>query len=246
MITVIPLTGMGEVVPGSDLADLCVQAVNRAGLELMAGDVVVVAQKVVSKAENQVRSLDDFTPSDRAHEIGARLDRDPRLVEAVLQQSVRVVREERVLIVETHHGYICANAGIDQSNVAGEGMVTLLPEDCDRSAAELRRGLEQRTGVAPAVLISDTFGRPWREGVTDVALGVAGMAPLTDYRGTTDDFGHELQATVVATADQLAAAAELAMGKTGRTPMVLIRGCEVSGTGTGRDLLRPAATDLFR
>jgi coenzyme F420-0:L-glutamate ligase/coenzyme F420-1:gamma-L-glutamate ligase len=237
-----PVEGLPEVRPGDDLASLIAE---RASLQ--DGDVVVVAQKVVSKAEGQVRDLADVTPSQKALEYGPRLDRDPRLVQVILDESVRVVRDERVLITETSHGFVCANSGVDQSNTGGGEMVVLLPRDPDASAARMRAALTRLTGRDVGVLVADTFGRPWRTGIVNVALGVAGLAPLVDHRGRPDDDGREMHATVIAVADELASAAELVMGKTSRVPAVVVRGWHVDALqGTGRDLLRPPELDLFR
>ena len=241
-ITVLAADGMPEVEQGADLP-----AMIAASAELRDGDVVVVAQKVVSKAEGRVRRLSDVEPGPQAQRIAEQLDRDPRLVQVVLDESVRVVRERGALIVETRHGFVCANAGVDQSNVPGTDCVTLLPEDCDRSAAGIREGLRALTGKEVAVIVADTFGRAWRTGIVNVALGVAGMAALVDHRGRPDDYGREMHATVLAVADELAAAAELTMGKTRRVPVALIRGYVDEGPpGSGRDLLRDAEHDLFR
>jgi coenzyme F420-0:L-glutamate ligase/coenzyme F420-1:gamma-L-glutamate ligase len=171
---------------------------------------------------------------------------DPRLVQVVLDESVRVVRSERVLITETRQGYVCANGGVDHSNIPGSDVVTLLPDDPDVSAARLRDRLRETAGVVVGVIVSDTFGRPWRLGIANVALGLAGLPALLDLRGSLDDAGRELRATVLAVADEIAAAAGLVMGKTLRTPVVVVRGLELDGSGSGRDLLRPAADDLFR
>lgn len=238
MIQLLPVAGLPEVRPGDDLAALIAGA-----SDVRAGDVVVVAQKVVSKAEGRLRDLTEVSPSARAADLGRRLGTDPRLVQVVLDESVRVVREERALIVETRHGYVCANAGVDHSNIEAEETVALLPVDPDRSAAELR----ERLGPGVGVIVSDTFGRPWRLGIVNVALGVAGLAAVHDLRGTPDDFGRDLRATVVAIADELAAAAGLVMRKTARVPVVIVRGWRSDvPAGTGRDLIRPPAEDLFR
>jgi coenzyme F420-0:L-glutamate ligase/coenzyme F420-1:gamma-L-glutamate ligase len=235
--------GLPEIRTGDDLA-----ARLAAAAQLVDGDVLVVAQKIVSKVEGRRRSLGDVVVGADAARLAAGLDADPRFVQLVLDEAVRIVRSERVLIVETRQGYICANAGVDHSNVAGdEGDVLLLPEDCDRSAAELREGLRARTGKDVAVIVADTFGRPWRTGIVNVALGVAGLAPLIDYRGRPDDQGRTLRATVIAVADELAAAAELVMGKVNRVPVAIVRGWRDPGpAGVGRDLIRPAEHDLFR
>jgi coenzyme F420-0:L-glutamate ligase/coenzyme F420-1:gamma-L-glutamate ligase len=214
----------------------------------MAGDVVVVAQKVVSKAEGRVRKLAEVTASEEAIRLAPHLVAapDPRFVQVVLDESVRVLRTERVLITQTRHGYVCANSGVDHSNIPGSDVVTLLPVDPDASAERLRTRLREVTGADVGVIVSDTFGRPWRLGIVNVALGVAGMPAVIDFRGRIDDSGKELHATVVAVADEVAAAAGLVMGKTWRTPVVVVRGLELQGNGRGRDLIRPAAEDLFR
>src|SRR5438132_6078188 len=215
---------------------------------LQAGDVVVVAQKVVSKAEGRLVELSHVKAGDEAVRISARLiaKPDPRMVQVVLDESVRVLRSDRVLITETRHGYICANAGVDHSNVGGRDTLTLLPVDPDASAERLRARLGVLTGAEVGVIVSDTFGRPWRLGIVNVALGVAGLPAMLDLRGTLDDDGSPLHATVLAVADELAAGAGLAMGKTDRTPVVLARGLRLEGHGTGRELIRPPAEDLFR
>jgi coenzyme F420-0:L-glutamate ligase / coenzyme F420-1:gamma-L-glutamate ligase len=237
-----PVEGMPEVQPGDDLGALIVEHARP-----RAGDILVVAQKVVSKAEGRLRRLSEIEPTAEAEALAREIEHDPRLVQAILDESVRIVRKERILIVETRHGFVCANAGIDHSNVPGEDMVSLLPEDSDRSAAGLRERVRELAGVEVAVIVSDTFGRAWRIGIENVALGVAGMPVFADYRGQLDDHGKELQVTVVAVADELSAAAELVMGKTARVPVVLIRGYTPEGRpGTGRDLVRPADLDLFR
>ncbi len=242
-LSLLPVEGLPEVGPGDDLAGLFADR-----FSFQPGDVLVVAQKIVSKAEGRIRRLAGVTPGAQARDLARRLDADPRFVQAILDESVRIVRSERVLIVETRQGYVCANAGIDHSNVTGdEGEVLLLPEECDRSAACVREGLAARGAPGVGVIVADTFGRPWRTGIVNVALGVAGLAPLIDYRGQPDDHGRVLQATVVAVADELAAAAELVMGKVSRVPAVVVRGWSTSARpGTGRDLIRPAAQDLFR
>jgi coenzyme F420-0:L-glutamate ligase/coenzyme F420-1:gamma-L-glutamate ligase len=210
--------------------------------------VLVVAQKVVSKAEGRLRDLRSVRPSRRALDYAERLQDDPRVVQLVLDESVRVVRDERVLIVETRHGFVCANAGIDHSNVEADDTVVLLPEDPDASAGRLRAQLRDRAGRDVGVIVSDTFGRPWRMGIANVALGVAGVSAVIDHRGRLDDFGRALTATVIAVADEMAATAELVMGKTGRVPAVVLRGWAAAEAtpGSGRDLIRPSDLDLFR
>jgi len=244
-IRLVPLAGLPEVAPGDDLAGLLAEAATRAGVRL-AGGVLVVAQKVVSKAEGRLVPLVEVAPSDAAREIAARGDKDPRQVELVLREAVRIVRRsDRVLICETRHGFVCANAGVDVSNAPGADVAVLLPEDPDASARRLRDAL--RTDGAPlGVIVSDTFGRPWREGLVDVALGSAGLAPLDDQRGERDRTGRELLVTTMATVDQLAAAAGLLMEKAVGVPAVWIEGVAPEGDGAVRDLLRDPETDLFR
>ncbi len=246
-IRIIPVSGIPEVRPGDHLPDLIQAAMVRSGLETEDGDLLVVAQKVISKSEGRLVPLADVEPSARAVEWANEHGRDARLIELVLRESRRVIRMERGLIVaETSTGFVCANAGIDTSNVPA-GCALLLPEDPDRSAECLRSALRARLGTDLGVIISDTFGRPWREGLVNVALGVAGFSPLTDYRGSSDAFGKRLKMTVIATADELASAAELVMGKTSRVPVVLIRGFEHrAAAGSGKELLRDADRDLFR
>jgi coenzyme F420-0:L-glutamate ligase/coenzyme F420-1:gamma-L-glutamate ligase len=242
-ITLIAVEGLPEVRPGDDLAALISQHA-----ELQARDVLVVAQKVVSKTEGRLVDMSTVTPSAEAVRIAPHLVArpDPRMVQVVLDESVRVLREERTLITETRHGYVAANAGVDHSNVGGHDRLALLPVDPDASAEHLRTRLRELTGLEVGVVISDTFGRPWRLGIVNVALGVAGMPSLFDLRGTPDDDGEELHATVLAVADEVAAAAGLVMGKTNRTPAVIVRGLVLTGNGSGRDLIRPAGEDLFR
>ena len=236
--------GLPEIHPGDDLAALIVQHSGRLG----SGDVVVVAQKVVSKAEGRIRTLSEVTPSERATALALKLDADPRMVHVILDETTRVVRDDRVLIVETRQGFVCANAGVDRSNVDGTDDVCLLPVDCDASAQALHERIESLTGARVGVIVSDTFGRAWRMGLVNVALGVAGMPAMLDYRGRPDDFGMPLQATVVAIADELAAAAELLMGKTRRVPVVVVHGLDdlAGAPGTGQELVRPSELDLFR
>ncbi len=244
---ILAVPGIAEVVPGADLGALIVDAVKRAALRVGEGDVFIVAQKIVSKAEGRVVRLDSVQPSELAVRWAAQHQKDPRMVEVALRETRRIVRMDRgVLISETRDGFICANAGVDASNVP-PGTVALLPECPDESAKRLQAQLVKRFGVPLAVIISDTFGRPWREGLVNVALGVAGLAPLLDYRGQADASGRTLQASVIAVADELAAAAELVMGKTSRVPVAIIQGFKSTGAaGSGRDLLRPADQDLFR
>jgi coenzyme F420-0:L-glutamate ligase/coenzyme F420-1:gamma-L-glutamate ligase len=242
LIELHPVTGLPEVEPGDDLAALIA-----ARADLHEGDILVVAQKVVSKAEGRLRDMRQITPSEQALDIARRNGSDPRQVQAVLEESVRLVRTERVIIAETRHGFVCANAGVDHSNVPGGEILCLLPVDPDASASALRDRLRELTKRSVAVIVSDTFGRPWRVGIVNVALGVAGMPAMIDYRGKDDDFGRAMVGTVVAVADELAAAAELAMGKTDRVPAVVIRGYHPAGDpGVARQLVRPPEEDMFR
>ncbi len=243
-VEVLAIEGLPEVHPGDDLAELI-----SARAELRDGDVVVIAQKVVSKAEGRVRRLRDVTAGDEAKQIAPRLIAapDPRAVQVVLDESVRVVRSERILITESKHGFVSANAGVDHSNVPGDDSLTLLPDDPDASAVRLRDRLAELSGVQVGVIISDTFGRPWRVGIVNVALGIASAPSVVDLRGGLDDTGKPLHATVLAVADDIAAAAGLVMGKTWRTPAVVVRGLEPGDRdGSGRDLIRPPDEDLFR
>jgi coenzyme F420-0:L-glutamate ligase/coenzyme F420-1:gamma-L-glutamate ligase len=246
-VSIYPVPGLPEVSRGAPLDRLIVDGLTRLGLSLEAGDVVVVTQKIVSKAEGRVRSLGEVQPSARATEIGQRIGFDPRHVEVILGESVRIVREApRVLITETPQGFVCANAGVDRSNTGGHDLLVLLPEHPDESAGRLRQGLKEITGAAAGVVISDSFGRPWREGQVNVAIGAAGVVALRDYRGDQDPAGYQLQGTELGVVDELASAAELVMGKLDRVPVALIRGAQVAGEGTVRSLLRNPATDLFR
>lgn len=234
--------------PGADLAALLAAAAPK---DLADGDVLVVAHKVVSKAEGAVRRLAEIEPGDRARELADSHDKDPRLVQAVLDQSAELLRASRgVLICVTHHGFVCANAGVDRSNAEGPDEIVLLPADPDASARALRSGLAHRLGVRPAVVIADSFGRAWRIGQTDVAIGVAGLTPLDDWRGRADATGRELAATEIAVADSAAAAADLARAKDSGQPAVLIRGLDrfvTAADGPGAAALRrPPESDLFR
>ncbi len=241
------VTGIPEVRPGDDLSRLIVESANRQSTPLRGGDLIVVGQKVISKAEGRLVRLADVHPSPAATTMAAQLGRDPRLVEVILRESRRIVRMDRgVLIAETHHGWVCANAGVDQSNVERD-WVALLPEDPDRSARRLREDIREQTAADVGVIIADTFGRPWREGLTNVAIGVSGVAPLRSYLGLKDEAGRELQATILAVADEIAGAAELVMGKLDRVPVAVVRGLTVAPSEEGSKLLlRDPARDLFR
>ncbi len=243
-LRVFPLEGIPEIEAGDDLGALLAAAADQAG-GLEDGDVVVVAQKVVSKAEGRLVDLADVEPSQRALELAG--DGDPRQVEVVLRETTRLVRSRPPLLIsETSHGFVCASAGVDASNAKGAGTVVLLPLDPDASADRLRAYLRECTGRTVAVIVSDSFGRPWRQGTIDVALGVAGLTPLRDLRGSRDSAGYELQSTQIAVADELASAAELVFGKTRGIPAAVVRGYDGAGEGTGRELLMPAERDLFR
>ena len=242
------IEGMPEVRAGDDLAALIVEAAKRQKLAIQDGDILVVTQKVVSKAEGRVVRLSAVEPSPLALRWAEAYGRDPRHVEVILRESRRIIRMERGIIVsETRHGFKCANAGVDASNLPEEGTVSLLPEDPDASAERIRSGVRARLGAEVAVVVSDTFGRPWREGATNVAVGVAGLNPLKDYRGGTDPYGRPLRTTVIAVADELAAAAELATNKVTRVPVALIRGYDYQQTeqAGARALIRPPEQDLF-
>src|SRR5918912_3466318 len=208
-VRIIGLAELPEISPDTDLADVIATASQGQGVTLMSGDILIVTQKIVSKAEGRVVDIHTVTPSAFACQIARLQEKDPRVVEVVLRETKRVVKmDQRTIISETHHGFVCAHAGVDESNVAGEEIVALLPVDADASARQLRQGIRERTGVELAVIISDTFGRPWREGLVDVAIGVAGLEPLKDYRGLPDTEGRILKVTTLAVADELASAAE--------------------------------------
>ena len=246
-IEAFPVPGVPEVREGSDLGVLIFEALARAGKRLADGDIVVVKQKAVSKAEGRVVKLSDVTPSPRAKRLAKKEGKDERLVELILREAVRVVRSGHgVIITETRHGFVCANSGVDQSNV-GRGLVALLPLDPDRSARRIRRALEAKSGVRLAVLVTDTFGRPWRMGQTDVAIGCSGIAPLVAYAGSTDRFGYRLRVTEPAVVDEVAGAAELVVGKLHGFPAAVVRGVSYARGETGlRPLIMPRERDLFR
>ena len=244
---VIGVEGLPEIGRGEDLAGLIARAAAAQGTSLEAGDLLVISQKIVSKAEGRTVRLSEITPSPETVRMAEELGRDARLIEVILRESRRVVRQDKgVLIVETQHGWICANAGVDQSNVDAD-TACLLPEDSDRSARELRDGLRALTGHDLGIIIADTFGRPWREGLTNIAIGVAGLEPIKSYLGEKDPAGHVLQATIIALADELAGAAEPVMGKLDRVPVAIVRGLNwLRGDSGSRALLRDPARDLFR
>lgn len=244
-VELIPVEGFPEVGPGDDLAGMVVRAVERT---LRDGDVLVVTHKVMSKAEGRLVDLRTVEPSALAKGYAAEHGKDARQIEVVFRESRRVVRMDRgVVISETHHGFVCANAGVDASNVPGEDTVCLLPLDPDASAAKLRDALSERLGVEVPVVVSDSFGRAWRFGITDVAIGVAGMNPLADYRGQNDPHGYPMEASILAVADEIAGAAELVMGKTDGVPLAIVRGYDYrAASGSGKDLLMPPERDMFR
>ncbi len=246
-LRILAVPGIPEIASGSDLGKTIAQSVREADLEIEEGDIFVVAQKIVSKAEGQIVPLDTVEPSSMARRWAAAHDKDARVIEVVLSESQRLVRMERGLIIaETSHGFVCANAGVDASNTARD-QVSLLPKDPDKSAAQIRRTLEKEFEIELAVIVSDTFGRPWREGQVNVALGMAGIDPLLDYRGQSDSFGRELEVTIIAVADELASAAELVTGKTRQVPVVVIKGFSYSpGDGDRHEIVRPPDKDLFR
>ena len=240
MISIVAVEGIQELEEGDDLAAFVAERA-----ELEDGDVVVVAQKAVSKIEGRVVRLDDVVPSERARELAG--GTDPRRLEVILQESVRLVRTRPPLVIsETRHGFVCASAGVDQSNAPEAGMLVLLPVDPDASAARLRDGLRERTGRFVGVIVADSFGRAWRHGTTDVAVGAAGVLVLLDLHGERDRVGYELHATVIALADEIAGAAQLVMGKLDGVPVAVVRGLDVAGEESARDLVMPADRDLFR
>jgi coenzyme F420-0:L-glutamate ligase / coenzyme F420-1:gamma-L-glutamate ligase len=254
VLQAMPLAGLPEIRPGDDLGLLIAAAWRRSSSavgELQEADLLVVAHKVISKAEGRIRRLAEIAPGERASTLASELDRDPRQVQAVLDESAQVLRATRgVMICVTRHGFVCANAGVDASNVADPDSVVLLPRDPDGSARALRRRLHELTGVRPAIVVSDSFGRAWRHGQSEIAVGCAGLAPLDDWRGQRDSTGRELHATWIAVADEAAAAADLARRKDSREPVVVVRGLERHVTdddGPGAvALVRPEQEDLFR
>lgn len=247
-LRVIPLLFREEIHPGDSLIEKLLAAFRRRKVKLASGDILVVKHKIISKAEGRLVELATVKPSRSSHDWARRYNRDARLVELAHSQSKRIVRRKHgVLISETQHGFVCANSGVDLSNVDGGRYAVLLPRDPDRSAARLHRDLKKRLRVSVPVIISDSFGRPWREGLTEVAIGVAGMKALHDFRGKRDAHGYPLHATIEAVADELASAGGLVCGKLAGTPACIIRGFQYqAGKGSGRQLLRPAKNDLFR
>ncbi|HEU0072535.1 MAG TPA: coenzyme F420-0:L-glutamate ligase [Dehalococcoidia bacterium] len=246
-VTIQGIDGLPEIKPGDDLGRMIAEGCARQGVTLQDGDVFVVTQKAVSKSEDRYVNLEDVEPSPLATQLATQWDKDARHVEVVLRESKRIVKMDRgVIICETRHGLVCANAGVDASNVP-DGLLMLLPADPDASAQRIRATLRDVTGADVAVIISDTFGRPWRAGYTEVAIGVAGMLPLVDYVGQVDTHGRELKVTVICIADELASAAEMVTGKINRVPVAHIRGYAVPrGEGSAKEIVRAAELDLFR
>jgi coenzyme F420-0:L-glutamate ligase/coenzyme F420-1:gamma-L-glutamate ligase len=247
-VRILPIAVSGEIRAGESLCARLLAAARSRGLSFQNGDILVVKHKVVSKAEGAVVALDEIRPSPASRVWARRYGLDARVIELAVRESRRIVRRKRgVLITETKHWFVCANSGVDVSNVDGGKHAVLLPEDPDRSAARLRRELKKQLGIEIAVIISDSFGRPWREGLTEVAVGAAGIRPLVDYRGRRDPHGYSLHATIDAVADELACAAGLVCGKLAATPACIIRGYAYRpGNGRAQELIRPAKNDLFR
>lgn len=247
-ISLIPILVENEINPGDSISAILLASIHRARLRLQPGDILIVKHKIISKAEGQLVSLTTINPSPESLAWADQYDLDARVIELALRESRAVIRRRNgVLITETRHGFLCANSGIDVSNVDGGQHAVLLPEDPDRSAATLRREIKKQTGLSIPVIITDSFGRPWREGLTEFAIGIAGMKPLRDDRGRRDPHGYKLKASVEAIADELACAAGLICGKLNRAPACIVRGFRYqAGNGGIRDLLRPGANDLFR
>ena len=247
-LEIIPVPLSEDVLPGDNVANLLIGALKNSNLKVCAGDILVVKHKIVSKAEGQLINLDSISPSAASRAWAQRFRLDPRVTELALNEAVRIVRRRNgVLITETRHGFICANSGVDVSNVDGGQHALLLPRDPDRSAAQIRLALKKHLHLSIPVIITDTFGRPWREGLTEVAIGLAGMKAIHDDRGRRDPHGYKLRVSVEAVADELACAAGLVCGKLARTPACIIRGFPYrAAKGNSRELIRAAATDLFR
>lgn len=252
-VSIIPVIGIPEIQPGDNLVSVVIEATRKNNISIISGDIIVFAQKIVSKSEGRIVKLSDVSPSSFAISLGKTLHKDPRIMEVILGETKRIVKMDREesckgrFIVETHIGVICANAGIDASNVSGGDTLTLLPVDPDTSARKLVEGFKKELGVEVAVVITDTVGRPWRQGLTEIAIGCWGMKPLKDYKGQKDSKGHELRATVLAIADEIAGAAGLVMGKTDSIPVAIVRGYRYEPGGKGaRELIRNPEEDLFR
>jgi coenzyme F420-0:L-glutamate ligase/coenzyme F420-1:gamma-L-glutamate ligase len=247
-IRIFGIEGLPEIHPGDDVPALLFALLSSAHFPFMPGDICVVTQKIISKAEGSLVDLRTISPSPFAQNLADRIHKDPRVLEVILRESKRIVRMDRdILICETRHGFICANAGVDQSNIPGDSIVSVLPADPDESARKFRQGLQKYFQMDMPVIITDTFGRPWREGLTNVAVGVAGISPLIDLRGKKDACGYELHKTMIAVADEIASAAELVMKKRGRIPLAILRGYAYPKSEAGSQaLLRSPERDLFR
>ena len=247
-ISIIAITGIPEIIPGDDLITIVAYALFKQDITIIKGDIIVFAQKIISKAEGRIVKLSDVSPSSFAIKFASDWDKDPRMVEVVLRETKRIVKMgQGKLIAETKDGIICANAGIDASNVSGGDKVTLLPINPDESARKLAQGFKEKLGVEVAIIITDTVGRPWRQGLTEIAIGCWGMEPLRDYRGQSDLKGYKLSATLLAVADEIAGAAGLVMGKNDSAPVVIVRGYPYEPGGTGaKELIRKPEDDLFR
>ncbi|MDQ3929733.1 MAG: coenzyme F420-0:L-glutamate ligase [Chloroflexota bacterium] len=247
-ISVIGINSIPEVNAGDDLTSLILSGCETSGVSLQEGDVLVITQKVVSKAEARMLDLHTIEPSPFAIEFATRWGKDPRHTEVVLRESARIVRMDKgIIISETRHGFVCANAGVDASNVPGEHIVCLLPEDPDASAERIRNDIRERTSLDIPVIISDSFGRPWRFGIVNIAIGVSGLMPLIDYRGLRDANGYVLNVTVIAVADELASAAELVMGKLDNCPAAIVRGYPFTmSEGKAREIIMDPTRDMFR
>ncbi len=243
----IPVRGIRDVFAGDSVADLVVDALALGGLRLHEGDILVVKHKIVAKAEDRRVQLDSVKPSAAARQFATKNNVDARVVELAMRQAKRILRKKHILITETVHGLVCANSGVDVSNVDGGKTAVLLPEDPDRSATRIHRQVKKRTGLYVPVIVADSFGRAWREGLTEVTIGVAGMKVIHDYRGHADAYGYKMHATEEAVADELACVAGLVCGKDSRVPACIIRGYAYRrGSGSARQLVRPAERDLFR
>jgi coenzyme F420-0:L-glutamate ligase / coenzyme F420-1:gamma-L-glutamate ligase len=249
MLTILPIQGLPDITKGDNLGKLIVNKIVESGERVQRGDIIVISQKIVSKAEGRIVSLERIKPSAFAREIASEADKDPRHVEIILRESKKIIRmKSGHLITETKHGFVCANSGVDMSNVGRQrDTVTLLPVDPDKSAAAIRNDIRKLTGEDVPVIITDTFGRAWRIGQVNFAIGISGIKPVRDYRGTRDMYRYVLHVTEIAVADELASAAELVMNKADRVPVAIVRGYKFRhGNGTGRDLVRPEESDLFR
>jgi coenzyme F420-0:L-glutamate ligase/coenzyme F420-1:gamma-L-glutamate ligase len=249
LIKIMPIKILADIKVGDSLGKIITETIRQAREDILEGDILVVAQKIVSKAEGRVVDLDRVKPSRKAMKLATTLGKDPRVVEIILRESSEVIKVKKgIIISETKHGFVCANAGVDQSNVQGHDHVLLLPTDPDKSAARIRREVRERTGVRVAVVVTDTFGRPFRLGQTNVAVGIAGIKPIRSYIGTRDMYGKMLRVTEIAVADEIASAAELAMGKIERVPVVVVRGYgfEKTARSSIKQLARPRRLDLFR